>query len=119
MQAGRIDAACLGVAEIDRFGNANVSYVPPDDRLNGSGGGCDIASSAGRVVYVVKYNPRLFQEKLLYMTNPGYLDGSPDARKKAGLVGDGPECLVSNRGIFRFDPVTHEIYLSDIFSLAG
>ena len=115
LQSEHINAACLGLAQVDKFGNANVSYVNPDIRMNGSGGGCDISSSAGRVIYVVKYNKRTFQEKLDYLTNPGFLDGSPDARKKAGLVGGGPECLVTDRGIFRFDKETHEMYLADIF----
>ncbi|MBU4316645.1 MAG: glutaconate CoA-transferase [Proteobacteria bacterium] len=115
LQSGHINAACLGLAQVDKFGNANVSYVNPNIRMNGSGGGCDIASSAGRVVYVVKYAARTFQEKLDYITNPGYLDGSPDARKKAGLVGGGPACLVTDRGIFRFHEKTHEMYLAEVF----
>ena len=115
LQSAHINAACLGLAQVDKYGNANVSYVSPDIRMNGSGGGCDISSSAGRVVYVVKYAARTFQEKLDYITNPGYLDGSPDARKKANLVGGGPECLVTDRGIFRFDKETHEMYLADVF----
>jgi glutaconate CoA-transferase subunit B len=115
LQSEHINAACLGLAQVDKYGNANVSYVNPNIRMNGSGGGCDIASSAGRVVYVVKYAARTFKEKLDYITNPGYLDGSPDARKKAGLVGGGPECLVTERGIFRFDEKTHEMYLAEVF----
>ena len=115
MQAGLVQAACLGLAQVDKFGNANVTYVNPNVRMNGSGGGGDISCSAGRVVYVVKYAGRLFQERVDYLTNPGFLDGSPDARQKAGLVGGGPACIVSDRGIFRFDETTHEMYLAEVF----
>jgi len=115
MQAGLVSAACLGFAQIDKFGNCNVTYVAPDIRMNGSGGGGDIASSAGRVVYVSKFSPRIFKDKLDYITNPGFLDGSPDAREKANLVGGGPCCLVTDKGIFRFDDKTHEMVLSEIY----
>lgn len=115
MQAGYVNAACLGFAQIDKFGNSNVTYVAPDIRMNGSGGGGDIASSAERIVYVSKFSPRIFKNRLDYITNPGFLDGSPNARKQANLVGGGPDCLVTDRGIFKFDDTTHELVLSEIF----
>lgn len=115
MQAGLVDAACLGLAQVDKYGNANVTYVSPNMRMNGSGGGGDISSSAGRVVYVIKYARRTFVEKVDYMTNPGYLDGSPNARQNAGLVGGGPACIVTDQGIFRFDETSHEMYLAEVF----
>jgi glutaconate CoA-transferase subunit B len=114
-QAGLIDCACLGLAQTDKFGNVNVSYVKPQTKINGSGGASDIASSAKQIVYIAEYHPRQFQAKVDYMTSPGFLDGSPDARRKAGLVGGGPKCLVTNRGIFRFDEESHEIYLAEVF----
>jgi glutaconate CoA-transferase subunit B len=115
-QSGFIDAAYLGFAQMDKFGNVNVSYiVGPQIKMNGSGGGGDIASSAGRVVYTVEFNPRQWVEKVDYMTEPGFLDGSPDARKKANLVGGGPSAVVTDRGVFRFDPKTHELYLAEVF----
>jgi len=114
-QAGFIDSACLGFAQIDKFGNVGITYVAPEIRMNGSGGGGDIACSAGSVVYIGEYHPRQFQAKVDYLTNPGFLDGSPDARKKAGLLGGGPACVVTNRGIFRFHPETHEMYLAEVF----
>jgi glutaconate CoA-transferase, subunit B len=114
-QAGFIDSACIGFAQIDRFGNVGVTYVDPMIRMNGSGGGGDISSSAKSVVYIGEYHPRQYQTKVHYLTNPGFLDGSPDARKKAGLLGGGPQCVVTNRGIFRFDPETHEMYLAEVF----
>lgn len=114
-QAGLIDSACLGFAQIDKFGNVGVIYVDPMIRMNGSGGGGDISSSARSVIYIGEFHPRQFQTKIDYMTNPGFLDGSPDARKKAGLLGGGPLCVVTNRGIFRFDAETHEMYLAEVF----
>jgi hypothetical protein len=49
------------------------------------------------------------------MTEPGFFDGSRDARKKHNLVGGGPSCVVTDRGVFRFDGETHEVYLAEVF----
>jgi len=115
-QAALIDIAYLGFAQMDKYGNVNVSYITGRQlKMNGSGGGGDIASSAGRVVYTAEFNPRQWVEKVDYMTETGFFDGSPDARKKHNLVGGGPSAVATDRGIFRFDPVTHEVYLAEAF----
>jgi glutaconate CoA-transferase subunit B len=115
-QAGLIDVAYLGFAQMDRFGNVNVTYITgPKIRMNGSGGGGDIASSAGRVVYTIEFNSRSYVKKLDYITEPGFFDGSPGARKRQNLVGGGPSCVVTDRGVFRFDSETHELYLAEVF----
>lgn len=115
-QSGLVDVSYLGFAQMDKFGNVNVSYITgKQTKMNGSGGGGDIASSAGRVVYTAEFNARQWVEKLDYMTEAGFLDGSANARKKANLVGGGPAAVVTDRGVFRFDPKTHEIYLAEVF----
>jgi len=114
-QAGLVDKACLGFAQIDKFGNVGISYVKPLIRMNGSGGGGDISSSAQKIVYIGEYHPRQYQIKVDYMTSPGFFDGSPNAREKHNLVGKGPCAVVTDRGIFRFDPETHEMYLAEVF----
>jgi glutaconate CoA-transferase subunit B len=111
-----IDVAYLGFAQMDKYGNVNVSYITGRQmKMNGSGGGGDITSSAGRVVYTAEFNPRQWVEKLDYMTEAGFLDGSLNARKKANMVGGGPAAVVTDRGVFRFDAKTHEIYLAEVF----
>ena len=115
-QSGFIDVSYLGFAQMDKFGNVNVSYILGRQmRMNGSGGGGDIASSAGRIVYTAEFHPRQWVAKLDYMTEAGFLDGSPDARKKANLVGGGPSAVVTDRGVFRFDAETHEVYLAEVY----
>jgi len=115
-QSGFIDVSYLGFAQMDIYGNVNVSYITGRHiKMNGSGGGGDIASSAGRIVFTAEFNPRQWVKKVDYMTEAGFLDGSPDARKKANLVGGGPSAVVTDRGIFRFDHKTHEIYLAEVF----
>ncbi|SFQ98081.1 CoA-transferase subunit beta [Desulfoscipio geothermicus] len=122
MQAGYYDVGVLGAAQVDKYGNLNTTaifgdrdYQSPKVRLPGSGGGNDIGSNIGRVVVMLRLEPLRFVEKVDYLTTPGYLDGSPDARKKAGLQGNGPVAVVTNKALFRFDPETHEMYLDTIF----
>src|SRR4030043_367930 len=94
-QSGFIDMSYLGFAQMDMFGNVNVSYIIGRHmKMNGSGGGGGIPSSAGGIVYTAEFNARQWVEKLDYMTEAGFLDGSPDARKKENLVGGGPSAGV-------------------------
>jgi glutaconate CoA-transferase subunit B len=116
-QSGFIDVAYLGFAQMDKYGNVNVSYITGQQevKMNGSGGGGDIASSAGRVFYTVEFNPRQWVKKVDYMTETGFLDGTRGARKRANLVGGGPSAVITNRGVFRFDAESHELYLAEVF----
>lgn len=122
MQCGYYDVGVLGAAQIDKYGNLNTTaifggrdYYSPVVRLPGSGGGNDIGSNIGRVVVMLRLEPLRFVEKVDYLTTPGFLDGSPGARKKAGLLGSGPVAVVTDKALFRFDPQTREMYLDTIY----
>lgn len=115
LQSGSTDVSCLGAAQIDKYGNVNNSFISPDVRMNGSGGGGDIASSSGKTIYLAEFSARLFKEKVDFITNPGFLNGGENARANAGLLGGGPYCLVTDSGIFKFDPLSKEMYLAEVF----
>jgi glutaconate CoA-transferase subunit B len=114
---GFVDVCFLGVGQIDRFGNVNTTvvgdYYKPTLRLPGSGGAPDFLSYSKRTVLTMLGGA--FVEKLDYLTSPGYLDGG-DSRDRSGLFpqGSGPSMVLTTKGIFRFDPVTKEIYLAQI-----
>ncbi len=114
---GFVDVCFLGVGQVDKFGNLNTTvigdYFKPTMRLTGSGGACDFLSYAKRTVLTMLGGE--FVEKLDYFTSPGYLDGG-DSRDKSGRfpIGSGPTMLLSTKGVFRFDPVTKEMYLAQI-----
>jgi hypothetical protein len=47
-----------------------------------------------------------------FITSPGYLDGTPEARERAGLpAGTGPWRVVTSKALFGFDESTHELTL--------
>ncbi|MCL6612010.1 MAG: glutaconate CoA-transferase [Peptococcaceae bacterium] len=122
LQGGYYDIGVLGGAQIDRYGNLNTTaifgggdYRRPKVRLPGSGGGNDIGSSVGRVVIMMRLEKHRFVPRVDYITTPGYLDGSPGARERAGLLGGGPVAVVTSKGVFRFHPETREMYLHTIY----
>lgn len=121
-QRGYITLGIIGGAEIDRYGNLNTtvilgdnySYYHPKVRLPGSGGANDIASSAGRTVIMMRLEKRKFKKELCFITSPGYLSG-PGARKKAGLVGKGPDAVITDKCVFGFDDNTKEMVLRSVY----
>jgi glutaconate CoA-transferase subunit B len=117
LQAGLIDVAFLGGAQIDRFGNLNTTVIGPYDtpkvRLPGSGGANDIVSSCREIFVITKHEPRRFVERVDFITSPGYLDGG-DARSRAGLTGAGPAAVVTDLGVLGFDPQTKRMRLDAV-----
>lgn len=114
---GFVDVCFLGVAQIDKYGNLNTTaigdYYKPDLRLPGSGGAADFLSYSKRAILTMRGGE--FVEKLDYCTSPGYLDGG-DSREKSGLFipGSGPSMLIAQKGVFRFDAETKEMYLAQV-----
>lgn len=77
LQAGRIDVGFLGAAQIDRHACLNTTVIGPYDapkvRLPGAGGAPEIASSARRVIVVLRHSRRAFVERLDFRTSvPGH-----------------------------------------------
>ena len=116
LQRGAVDVGFLGGAQIDRFGNLNTTWSNVDERklrLPGSGGACDIACLAKRVVILMNHEPRRFVERVDYITSPGY--GSGGAwRRELGLTGGGPSVLISSKAIFTIDPASKEWVLHSV-----
>ena len=105
LQQGRVDVGFLGGAEIDKFGNLNSTLVANDGnsiRLPGSGGACDIASLAKRVLIMMNHEKNRFVEKVNYITSPGHGDGVM-RREDIGLTGGGPAAVISTMGVFGFN----------------
>lgn len=138
LQAGRVEVAFLGGAQVDRFGNLNTTiigdssiehsadgsksspcssyrrsieaYTQPKVRLPGSGGACEIAINAQQVFIIMRLKRRAFVERLHFLTSPGHLSGAGE-RAALGMPGGGPQLVVTDKCVFGFDDVSREMTL--------
>ena len=115
LQGGWVDVGFLAGSQIDKYGNINTTaigdYAKPKSRLPGSGGANPIGALAKRVLIIALHNTRSLAEKVDFITTPGYLDGL-GARERWGLPpGTGPQVIITNKAVLRFDPTTKEAYL--------
>ncbi len=116
-QLGLIDYGVLGATQIDRFGNINSTMIGddwrrPKKRFPGSGGANEVASYCWRTIVIMMHEPRRFVPRVDFVTSPGYLDGTPGARERAGLpAGTGPWRVVTSQALFGFDAETRELTL--------
>jgi glutaconate CoA-transferase subunit B len=115
---GRRVVGIMGAAQIDPYGNLNSTvigdYAAPRVRFSGSGGACDVASFVRRTIIFMQHEKRKFVHKLDYLTSPGWLAG-PDGRKQEGLPPGGPEAVITNLGIMRFDQASRRMYLDSYY----
>jgi glutaconate CoA-transferase subunit B len=118
LQGGRITVGFLGGAQIDRYGNINTTviggdYHQPKVRLPGSGGACEIAILAEKVLIITPLKKRNFPERVDFVTSPGFLTGGT-AREDMGIAGQGPTVVITDLGVFHFDSITREMILTDL-----
>ena len=113
--------AFIGGAQIDPYGNVNSTciygkgdYVKPMTRFTGSGGANGIATYCNTII-MMQHQKRRFMEKIDYITSCGWMDG-PGGREKVGLPGNrGPQMVVTDLGIMKFDEQTKRMYCAYMF----
>ncbi|MBI4508129.1 MAG: CoA-transferase subunit beta [Deltaproteobacteria bacterium] len=115
LQRGLIEVGFLGGAQIDRYGNLNTTtigdYQAPKVRLPGSGGACEIAVHAKRLLVIMRMSKRSFVEKCDFITSPGHrMNGK--TRAEWGLPGGGPTRVITDLGVLDFED--GEMVLSEI-----
>lgn len=116
LQGGWVDVGFLSGSQVDKYGNINTTaigdYHNPKSRLPGSGGANPIGSLAKRVIIIALHDTRRLADRVDFITTPGYIDGA-GARERWGLPpGTGPEVIITNKAVLRFDKSTGEAYLA-------
>jgi glutaconate CoA-transferase subunit B len=118
LQGGRIQVGFLGGAQIDRYANINSTVIGPYDkpkvRLPGSGGACEIAIHAKRVVVVAPLSARSFPAAVDFVTSPGQA-GKYGTRRELGLPGGGPQRIVTDVGVLEPSLADGELELVGIY----
>ena len=121
-ERGFVNTGFVGAGQIDRHGNINSTcagpYRSPAFRFPGGGGACDITSLCQGWVAILRQKKVRFPAKVDFITGPGYLDGTPQARERAGLpAGTGPRKVITDMGVFTF--VDGELTLESVHAKAG
>ncbi|MBI1894500.1 MAG: acyl CoA--acetate/3-ketoacid CoA transferase subunit beta [Candidatus Rokubacteria bacterium] len=119
-QLGLVDYGVLGATQVDLYGNVNSTmlgedYARPKRRFPGSGGANEVTSYCWKTIIVMMHEARRFVPRVDFITSPGYLDGTPGARERAGLpAGTGPWRVVTSKALFGFDDATKKLTLTGV-----
>ncbi|MHB1537685.1 MAG: hypothetical protein ACYCUM_03745 [Solirubrobacteraceae bacterium] len=103
---GAVSVGFISGAQIDRWGNVNVSRVRASDgswkRLGGALALPEHCAFAGRAILLCDLSPRTFVEQVDYVTGFGHRRGEL-TRAQLGLPGGGPALVVTDRALFDFE----------------
>jgi glutaconate CoA-transferase subunit B len=117
LQGGLIDVGFLGGAQVDRFGNINSTvigpYARPKVRLPGSGGACEIAIHARKVIVILSQTRKSFPERIDFVTSAGFVNEG-GRRGRPGMPGGGPALVITDLGVYGFSRRTREMVLREI-----
>lgn len=103
--AGHLDVAFTSAAQIDAFGNTNITTIGNHDRPAARLVGClaqpELYAFAKTVIVVTDLRKRTFVESVDFVTSVGHLHGGT-SRVAAGLSPGGPHVVVTDKAIFGF-----------------
>ena len=107
-QIGLMDFGILNTLQVDPYGNINSTalgdYEGEHRRFGGPGGADSIASSCWKTLLMTDQQKRKFVPRVDFISSPGFLDGSPNARERAGLPrGTGPWRVVTPWALFDYE----------------
>ena len=106
LQGGLIDVGFLQGSQVDVHGSLNTTvigdYERPAVRLPGSGGACEIAILAKRVLIMARQSKRSFPPRVDFVTSPGFV-GGVEGRRRLRMPGKGPAMVITNLGCYEFD----------------
>jgi glutaconate CoA-transferase subunit B len=105
-QRGKVNLIFLGCAQIDKYGNTNLSvigsYDKPKVRLPGGAASAHLCAIMETVIWIPRHNPRVLVEKVDFITGQGYLSGG-DEKIKKGIPTGGPRKVITNLCVMDFE----------------
>ena len=113
------DFGFYGGFQIDKFGNLNMAYIGDQQKPKYRGPGTvgTMATAWLNRVYLFAHGhtPRLFVEKVDFISGPGFVDG-PKGREKAGCPArsKGPRYIVTPICVFDFEEETKQARLMSV-----
>jgi glutaconate CoA-transferase subunit B len=102
---GLVSVGFISGAQIDQWGNVNVSRIRDGDgwkRLGGALALPEHCAFAGRAILLTDLSPRTFVADVDYVTGFGHRRGET-TRQDLGLPGGGPALVVTDVALFDFD----------------
>ncbi|MEL7567371.1 MAG: CoA-transferase [Dehalobacterium sp.] len=123
-QKGKLDRIFFGGGQIDQYGNLNNTMIgSPENikvKLPGGAGASTLACFAKnftvwcprhRAVTTKKGKQYTLVAQNDFVTTFGHRTRDGVTRKEMGLKGGGPDCLVTNLGVFDFEPNEYKLRL--------
>ncbi|MGH3479477.1 MAG: CoA-transferase subunit beta, partial [Nocardioidaceae bacterium] len=110
---GDVDRMFLSGGQIDAYGNTNVTAIGAADypaalpkvKLGGGGGGCNLAATIGHLtLWTTRHRSgRALVARCDFITDMGHRTPA-GSRAELGYSGGGPQWLVTELGVFDYDP---------------
>jgi len=117
VERGEIDFGFSSGAQVDQYGNINTTvigdYHRPTLRMLGAVLLPEHFALFGREYVLMEHSRRRFVPRVDFISGAGFIDG-PGAREKAGLRRGGPRLVLSELGVFDFDPATCRMRVKSI-----
>lgn len=115
---GRITLQFISPAQIDMYGNVNVSLIgdhyKPKVRFPGSLALADVMVLMGRiVVYMTRHEKRAFVEKVDFISGAGHLEQG-QWRRRMKIRGAGPVAVVTNLAVMGFNEEAKRMALESV-----
>jgi glutaconate CoA-transferase subunit B len=112
------DFAILSALQVDRYGNINTVCVGdrarPKVRGPGTVGISALCGLARRFdVFIANHSRGSFVPRVDFLCGPGHMEGG-DSRERRGLPPGGPRHVVSNLGVFDFEPVSKAMRIKSL-----
>ena len=117
--SGRLGRMFLSGLQIDRWGNTNVTQLGRKTlklKLPGGGGACNLSCNAKNItLWTAAHRSEPVKGKRRYrivsqcdyVTGFGHKNADGITRRQLGYLGNGPQCLVTDLGVFDFDQDGH------------